>query len=195
MSSSESRDNKSWILGKKQTCSEGQGFHFGCRKVFPRKELICFTLVHWSLDPEPTLSFRNRLIVRSCEGWFQRKKKKRRNQCDIITVDLFRLSLGITNAITQVRNMRERMRDGVDKQGGRGWLGSDSNQVDLDLITRSFIKQYSGHGEHVQMQYVFLSIHLAQGLRFRFVAGEGNYRHDTLNHYYAEATKTGIPAV
>lgn len=61
------------------------------------------------------------------------KKKKRGTQCDLITVDLFRLSLGITNAITQVRNMRERMSDGVgwDRREVGVRLGSDSNQEDL----------------------------------------------------------------
>lgn len=47
----------------------------------------------------------------------EKKEKKSRTQCDLITVDLFRLSLGITNTITQVRNMRER-RGGELGEGG-----------------------------------------------------------------------------
>lgn len=47
---------------------------------------------------------------------------------DLITVDLFRLSLGITSAITQAGRMTARMRDGEGPGGGGGGGG---NQVDL----------------------------------------------------------------
>lgn len=60
------------------------------------------------------------------------RERKKRTQCDLITADLFRLSLGITNAITQVGKMRERMRDrGRVSRVGGGRLVSDGNRVDL----------------------------------------------------------------
>lgn len=60
------------------------------------------------------------------------RERKKLTQCDLITVDLFRLSLGITNAITQVGKMRERMRDrGRVSRVGGGRLVSDGNRVDL----------------------------------------------------------------
>ena len=60
------------------------------------------------------------------------RERKKLTQCDLITADLFRLSLGITNAITQVGKMRERMRDrGRVSRVGGGRLVSDGNRVDL----------------------------------------------------------------
>lgn len=56
----------------------------------------------------------------------EKKEKKSRTQCDLITVDLFRLSLGITNTITQVRNMRERRGGELGEGGGEGSRVGDS---------------------------------------------------------------------
>lgn len=79
------------------------------------------------------------------------EKGKKKNQCDLITVDLFRLSLGIINAINQVRNKRSGW---VRVSRARWGCLPDDNQVHLIWKTRSiFNKSVNTHGVYVHIQF------------------------------------------
>lgn len=85
----------------------------GRSTLLPRKELMCFALVYSLQD----------LVWVSGTGWWwgavkgDYRERKIWTRCDLITTDLFRLSLGITNAITHVKSTSKR-------RWGTGWSGA-----------------------------------------------------------------------
>lgn len=108
----------------------------GRSPLHPRKELMCFALVYWLQD----------LVRVSGTGWWwgavkgDYRERKIWTQCDLITADLFRLSLGITNAITHVKSTsKRRWETGWGGVGG-GRVGIWQILSGLDLKTGSSIK-------------------------------------------------------